>query len=171
MSDVQVAPRPAGAGTHNTLVLGVVDLEIPLEADLDDDPGSPDTLRLRKQDGGYEAVLRGDHPDVQPDGDSPLLLYCFKAVPLGIYDLELETEDGWLTVIDELVVTGETVMRGDSVFLDDGFSGSDLGEPDDEWEDEADEDEEEDDDFDEDEEDEEDGDIGHDDDVYGRDED
>ena len=74
MKPAFVAPHPEGQKGHNVLVLEVVDVVIPLEADLDEDPDHPDTLRLRREDGAYEAVLKGDDPDVEPDGDNPLFI-------------------------------------------------------------------------------------------------
>jgi hypothetical protein len=135
MKPARVAPREKGREGRNVLVLEVIDLVIPLEADLDNDPDNPDTLRLRAENGAYEAQLRGDDPDVEPDGDNPLLLYKFRDVPLGTYDLELLTSRGWITVIDDLRVTGDGVMRGDVSLLDDGFDGGTLGVPEEEWED------------------------------------
>lgn len=98
----------------NTLILSGIDLEVPLEMDLDADPLHDDEVRLLSEDGGYEAVLCASEPDVRADLDKNLYIYCFRSVPPGLYRLQVRTSDQkWATVITDIVVGRRGVRIGE----------------------------------------------------------
>jgi hypothetical protein len=115
--DVMVG-APADAAC-NTLVLSGVDLEIPLEMDLDNDPLHDDEVRLLSEDGGYDRVLCASEPDVRPDFDKRLYIYCFRAVPYGIYRLLVRVSaEKWTTVMTDIIVGRKGVRIGDTLLAD-----------------------------------------------------
>jgi len=91
--------------THQVVVVGGIDLVIPLEQDLDDDPLQDDEVRLRSAASGVELHLLASDPDVTPDPDSSLLLYHFREVPPGLYDVEVKCGEHWTTILRGLLVT------------------------------------------------------------------
>lgn len=98
----------------NTLVLSGIDLEVPLEMDLDADPLHDDEVRLLSEDGAYEAILCASEPDVKADLDKNLYIYCFRAVPPGLYRIQVRTSDQkWATVITDILVGRKGVQLGD----------------------------------------------------------
>lgn len=98
----------------NTIVLSGVDLTVPLEMDLDDDPLQDDEVRLRGESGHYERHLLASDPDVRPDPDRRIVLYTFRLVPPGVYRVSVRiAEERWLDVVTELVVTREGAFIGD----------------------------------------------------------
>jgi len=103
----------------NTLVLSGIDLEVPLEMDLDADPLHDDEVRLLREDGAYSAVLCANEPDVRADLDKNLYIYRFRFVPPGIYRIQVRTSDqGWATVITDIVVGRKGVRIGDTELED-----------------------------------------------------
>jgi hypothetical protein len=103
----------------NTVVLSGFDLEIPLEMDLDGDPLHDDEVRLLSEDGAYEAVLCASEPDVRADMEKNLYIYCFRAVPPGLYRLQVRTSDQkWATVITDILVGKKGVRIGDTELED-----------------------------------------------------
>jgi hypothetical protein len=108
-----------GDTNFNSLVLSGVDLEVPLEMDLDADPLHDDEIRLLSEDGAYEAVLCANEPDVQTDLDKNLYIYCFRSVPPGLYRIQVRTSDqGWATVITDIVVGRKGVRIGETELED-----------------------------------------------------
>jgi hypothetical protein len=103
----------------NTLILGGIDLEVPLEMDLDADPLHDDEVRLQSEDGSYEDVLCASEPDVRADLDKNLYIYCFRSVPPGLYHIQVRTSDQkWATVITGIVVGRKGVRIGDTELED-----------------------------------------------------
>lgn len=89
----------------NTIVFAGVDLEIPLEADLDGDPLHDDEVRLVAEHGGYDAHLCANEPDVRHVPDKNVYVYRFRDVPPGLYRVLVRVADqGWATVMSGLVV-------------------------------------------------------------------
>jgi hypothetical protein len=108
-----------GDGKFNTIVLGGVDLEVPLEMDLDADPLHDDEVRLLSEDGSYEAVLCANEPDVRADQDKNLYIYRFRSVPPGLYRIQVRISDrGWATVITDILVGRKGVRIGDTELQD-----------------------------------------------------
>jgi hypothetical protein len=108
-----------GDKSSNTLVLSGIDLEVPLEMDLDADPLHDDEVRLLSEDGAYEAVLYASEPDVRADLDKNLYIYCFRSVPPGLYRIQVRTSDQkWATVITDVVVGRKGVRIGDTELED-----------------------------------------------------
>jgi hypothetical protein len=115
----------------------LVELVIPLEADLDGDPEEPDRVRLRQMDGGYAAELTVGDPEVVQDGDHPLYYYHFHLVPPGMYMVEVKVAEEWRTVLSGLQVSVQGAFFGGKSFEDDANGGT-MGTPDYELADELD---------------------------------
>ncbi len=124
-----VATSDPGDQTHNTLVLGDIEVVIPLEADLDGDPDTPDSVRFRKHDGSFESQLTVGDPGVEKDGDNPLYFYHFAGVSPGEYSIDVKMGDQWHTVLHGLRVTHQGAFVGD-VSYEGPSDGSVLGTPD-----------------------------------------
>ena len=105
----------AGDAQFNTVILSGIDLEVPLEMDLDADPLHDDEVRLLSEDGAYEAVLCASEPDVQADLEKNLYIYRFRAVPPGLYRIQVRTSDQkWATVITDIVVGKKGARIGET---------------------------------------------------------
>ena len=104
---------PGGDGV-NTIVLSGLDVVVPLEADLDDDPHQDDELRLASLDGRVERVLLPSDEDVVRDGDSARFFYTFRDVPPGLYTVSVRISDGeWAPVMTGvLITTREATWQG-----------------------------------------------------------
>jgi hypothetical protein len=94
-----------GEDDFNTLVIDGMDLVIPLEMDLDDDPMQDDEIRLRSIDGFFEQVVRASDPEAEPKPDERLIYYHFRDVPPGAYRIEVNVGGVWALVVDALIVT------------------------------------------------------------------
>ncbi len=115
---IHVAPGTTQDTTSNVLVLAGVDIELPLEADLDGDPLHDDEVRLEGADGSLR-TLTADDPDVRLAPDRRLHLYRFCDVPAGIYSLSAKLSDGtWAPIMTGLVVTKAGVRLGGDVLAD-----------------------------------------------------
>ncbi len=110
-----------------------IDLVIPLEVDLDNDPDTDDEVRLRSLDGEYEQRLRASDQEVTQEGDHPLLNYRFGAVPPGLYCVEVKVGEEWYLVLDGLRVTRKGVFVGEESF-EQKTDPSTLGTPEEEEE-------------------------------------
>jgi hypothetical protein len=93
----------------NTLVLSGIDVVVPVEMDIDDDPLQDDEVRLRSEDGYYDAVLRSTDPDVEPDSEAGYLNYCFRLVPPGVYRVSVRVREHWSLLVRGLVVKRDGV--------------------------------------------------------------
>src|SRR5688572_6076522 len=93
-----------GEDDHNTIVLGGVDVIVPLEMDLDGDPNHDDEVRLRSRDGAVTRVLLVSDPDVECDHDAQIAHYRFRLVPYGLYDVATRVGGVWIDLIHGLLV-------------------------------------------------------------------
>lgn len=116
--------RLSAASPCEGVIPPLVDIDIPLEADLDSDPDKPDRIRLRHIDGIYESELEQGGPDVTKDGTYPLYHYHFKCVPPGLYSVEVKLNDEW-----RLLLRGLQISPGAAVLGKQDFTGSTSGEP------------------------------------------
>jgi hypothetical protein len=122
--ELHVAPGLSDDSTFNRIVLAGLDVVIPLEIDLDDDPETDDAIRLVDRNGAYARVLEAGDPDMTRNGDAPFLQCTFRLVPPGVYDVDVRLHNEWHTVIGGLDVT-----RRDVRLLGESFLGErDLGE-------------------------------------------
>ena len=96
----------------NTLVRGH-DVLVPLEADLEDDPLQDDEVRLLAEDGDQTYSLRTSDAAVTFDKEKNLLLYQFRNVAFGLYDLQVRVDDEWVTMVSALHVLPDGVWVGD----------------------------------------------------------
>lgn len=113
-----VAVFEGGDRHTNTIVLRGADIIVPLSRDLDDDPLQDDEVRLQREDGHFERVVRSSDVDVEPHGDTELL-YHFRDVPPGLYRVSVRVAGQWADVIVDLIVrrggvfcNGERVEQG-----------------------------------------------------------
>lgn len=100
-----VALFNAGETAYNTLVIGGVDLVIPLELDIDGDPFQDDAVCLRSHGGDFEQALTSADPAVTAAADKRHLYYPFLDVPAGLYHLDVLIAGQWTTVISTLLVS------------------------------------------------------------------
>lgn len=107
-----VALGNPGESDYNTLVLSGVDITVPLEMDLDDDPLQDDEIRLRSVDGFFQKILKASDADVTPTPGSRLLMYRFRDVPPGAYRISVRVAGTWSDVLTGLVVTRDGVFHG-----------------------------------------------------------
>jgi hypothetical protein len=102
---LHVAPAFADDTRFATLVVTGVDLEVPVEADLDDDPLQNDRVALDGADGSRRVLEVGD-PDVRLDPGRRMYLYRFRDVAKGVYTLSARLSHGrWAPIIAGVVVT------------------------------------------------------------------
>ena len=94
-----------GESEHNTIVLGGLDLVIPLEMDIDGDPFQDDAVCLRSQGGDWEHSLTSADPEVVSAPDKRHLYYPFHSVPAGLYHVDVLIAGHWSTVISNLLVS------------------------------------------------------------------
>ena len=104
-----------GETEHNTIVLGGVDVIIPLELDMDGDPFQDDAVCLRSQGGDWEDTLLSSDSDVTASPDTRHLFYAFRDVPAGLYHLDVRIADRWNTVISNLLVTQGKAWLGNQL--------------------------------------------------------
>ncbi len=108
-----------GESEHNTIVLGGVDLLIPLELDMDGDPFQDDAVCLRSHGGDWEDVRLSSDPEVTAAPDKRHLYYPFYDVPAGLYHLDVLIARRWTTVTSNILVSrgaawlGDTLLSGD----------------------------------------------------------
>lgn len=96
----------------NTLVLPELDVVVPLERDLDNNPLQDDEIVLTSIDGSMEHVLYSSDPDVEADEENRLLFYRFRFVPLGAYRVSVRIAGSLYVVIPDLLVRREGVFMG-----------------------------------------------------------
>ncbi len=98
----------------NTIVFAGVDVLVPVALDLDDDPLQDDEVHLRSADGTVDRVLLASSPDATLASDGEHLLYRFRDVSPGLYEVHVRLAEGVLTrVLAELLVTRERAFVGD----------------------------------------------------------
>lgn len=130
VNSVYVATSNPDDNNHNTIALGNIEVVIPLEADLDGDPDTPDCVRLTNDDGAYQCDLTVGGPNVEQDGSNPLYYYHFQYVPVGQYSVQVKVGDTWNTVLCGLQIGFDGAFVGD-VSIEGTTDGSVLGTP--EW--------------------------------------
>ncbi len=108
--DVMVGAPGDTAG--NMLVLGGMDVVVPLEMDLDDDPLQDDEVWLRRADGSVVQVLYANDPDVERNEEQRLFFFGFRDVPFGVYTVSVKVGDQLYDAIRGLVVCREGVLLG-----------------------------------------------------------
>jgi hypothetical protein len=94
-----------GDQDHNTIVLGGVDLVIPLELDIDGDPFQDDAVCLRSHGGHWEHALTSADPEVTAAPDKRHLYYPFHDVPAGLYHLDVLIAGQWTSVASNILVS------------------------------------------------------------------
>lgn len=107
-----------GESEHNTIVLGGVDLVIPLELDMDGDPFQDDAVCLRSNGGDWEHVCLSSDPEVTAAKDKRHLYYPFHDVPAGLYHVDVRIAENWVTVISNLLVSRGAAYIGDTVLAE-----------------------------------------------------
>jgi hypothetical protein len=96
---------PSGKG-KNTLVLSGIELIVPLEMDLDEDPLQDDEVRLSRIDGHFTRELKASDPDVTREEGGERLFYRFRDVPPGVYSIQARVgEDRWASILEGILVT------------------------------------------------------------------
>lgn len=101
-----------GDTEHNTIVLGGVDVVIPLELDMDGDPFQDDAVCLRSHGGDWEDAKLSSDADVTAAPDKRHLYYPFRDVPAGLYHVDVRIADRWNTVLSNLLVTRGKAFLG-----------------------------------------------------------
>jgi hypothetical protein len=124
---VDVMVGEPGEKPFNTLVLGGAEVVVPLERDLDGDPYQDDEVWLESLGGSFRQKLLSSDPDVVPDEDNNVLLYHFRHVPFGVYNVIAVVAARPIVVASGLVVRKEGVFLGDEK-LGDTYSSGAFGE-------------------------------------------
>lgn len=109
-----VALGNAGESDYNTVVLSGTDVVVPLEMDLDDDPLQDDEVRLVSEDGEFERHVRASDPDAEADDENRLIHYRFRAVPAGLYRVQVNVAGTWTDVVEGLLVQRGAVLCGET---------------------------------------------------------
>jgi hypothetical protein len=89
-----------------------LDVVIPLEMDVDDDPLQDDEVRLQSAERPWQRILLASDPDVVPDFKRRFLLYRFRAVPTGLYNVAVRVGGDWFDVYRGLRVKEDGVYSG-----------------------------------------------------------
>lgn len=110
----------------NQVELAGIDIVIPLELDLDGDPLKDDEIRLRRNDGGYDKVVKSS--EAEREEGVPLLNYLFEDVPPGEYTVSVKVGSAWNDVMNEMRVTTSDVFYQGASFSGDE-DGSQFGFP------------------------------------------
>jgi hypothetical protein len=108
-----VALSNIGETERNTIVLGGVDVVIPLELDMDGDPFQDDAVCLCSVGGHWEDVRLSSDPEVTASRDKRHLYYEFQDVPSGVYHVDVRIGDQWTTVLRGLLVSRGVARLGD----------------------------------------------------------
>lgn len=97
-----------GEKEHNTIVLGGVDVVVPLELDVDGDPLQDDAVCLRSRTGRFEDVRLSSDEQVTATPDKRHLYYPFHDVPAGLYCVDVRIGDSWVNIQSNLLVVKGT---------------------------------------------------------------
>jgi len=128
VATVYVATSLASDQNHNTLVLGNIEVVLPMEEDEEGVPNKPDCVRLRCEDGSYRSELAAGSPGVEHDGDNPLNYYHFLGMPAGRYTVEVRTGEQWNTILRGLDISHKGAFV-DGVSWEASTDGGVLGTP------------------------------------------
>jgi hypothetical protein len=105
-----------GETTHNTIVLGGVDVLIPIELDVDSDPFQDDAVCLESISGAWSDVRLCTDPEVLVSRDKRHLYFPFFDVPSGVYRVEIRIGEVWTPVMSGLIVSqGEAKLDGQTL--------------------------------------------------------
>jgi hypothetical protein len=127
LAGIRVATSLPGENYHNTLVLGDIEVVLPMEVDEEALP--KESVRLRAEDGSYQAELKDSGSGVERDGDNPLNYFHFLNVPSGRYVIEVQTGDQWHIVLRGVDISQKGAFVN-GVSWEDSTDGSVLGTPD-----------------------------------------
>lgn len=127
---VDVMLGEPGGSTCNTVVLGGMDIVVPLERDIDGDPYQDDEIWLESFDGSFRERRFSSDPDVVPDEDKNVLLYHFRHVPFGVYNIIAVVAARPVLVYRGLVVRKEGAFMGQDKLSED-YEGCSPSEPED----------------------------------------
>ena len=108
----EVATFDSGEENVNTLVLGLRDVVVPVEMDVDGDPLQDDQVRLTGIGGAVERVLSSSSEDVVPDREARLLYYQFRDIPYGAYRVSVRVAEVWTDLFRDVVVRKEGAFCG-----------------------------------------------------------
>lgn len=97
-----------GEKEKNTIVLGGVDVIIPLELDVDGDPLQDDAVCLRSASGNFEDVRLSSDEHVTAAADKRHLYYPFLDVPAGLYCVDVRIGQSWVNIQSNLLVVKGT---------------------------------------------------------------
>jgi hypothetical protein len=125
-----------GGEDHNTIVLGGIDLVVPVELDLDGDPLQDDEVNLRSEHGHYNRTLLSSDHDVTPAQDSRFLYYRFRHVWPGAYRLSVRIAGQWTSLLRGIVITKDGAFVGGKK-LEDALPTDKAAEPEERTEEEA----------------------------------
>ena len=103
MSAVRVATSLPSESYHNTIVLG--DIEVVLPVELDEEDLIRESVRLRSEDGSYASTLQEGDPGVECEDDHPLSYFHFLNVPPGRYVVVVRSDDRWHMVLRGLDIS------------------------------------------------------------------
>lgn len=109
-----------GGADHDTLVIGGIDLVIPMELDLDDDPLQDDQLSLVSETTEWQQTLTIVDEDVTVQPESRRSLFRFRDVPYGIYRTEV------CIARQRVVLHRGIIVRAEGAFLGDRELGGDV---------------------------------------------
>ncbi len=98
---------PPGGQPFNNLVLSGVDVVLPIERDLDDNPLLDDEVVLLAADGQPLQSVSSSDQEVEADEANRLLFYRFYDVPYGVYDVAVRIAGKSYVVIPGLIVRRE----------------------------------------------------------------
>jgi len=118
----------------------LVDLVIPVEIDLDDDPQQEDRVRLRNEEGSYDAVVAAGDEAATQDEETPIIHYRFTDVPPGTYEVLVSGRSGWQCVLAGLKVTKTDATHNGKSYTS-NEDGKEFGHPEESPEEEAENDE------------------------------
>jgi hypothetical protein len=126
---VDVMVGEPGEKTFNTLVLGGAEVVVPLERDLDGDPYQDDEVWLESLGGSFREKRLSSDPDVVPDEENNVLLYHFRQVPFGVYNVVAVVAARPILVYSGLVVRKDGVFMGEEK-LTENYDPCNADEPD-----------------------------------------
>lgn len=98
-----------GDAKKNTIVLGGVEIVVPIEMDAGGHPTQDDAVRLASHAGTYDKTLtaRNDRKNVIGDTKKQAYYYHFTDVPPGLYDVSVCIGKAWAPLSRGIVVAGK----------------------------------------------------------------
>jgi|SRR5688572_5055885 len=139
VEEAKKAGRAPGESTEKC-PKDLVDIVIPMEIDLDDDPELEDRVRLRNEDGSYDTVVAAGDENATQDEENPIIHYRFTDVPPGTYEVLVSVGRGWSCVLAGLKVTKSDATHNGKSYTS-SEDGKEFGHPEEPPEEEAESDE------------------------------